>query len=166
MLGNVFTQATLFHNVREQYTKPEQSKQKQQILLKSTWKNSMADVLKTLSGDIPLGLARTLNEEPETTLVNWQIFEARWHRTGHFKTIHFVGDSLGLAGGRVSSSIQKFDKSTMQGISRSGRIYRLSGPPGQSHEAEKLWEDWQFKFGAPEVKCITDKYLSIPTGHL
>lgn len=121
----------------------------------------MADELKTFSGDVPLGSPRALQDEPEITLINWQAYEVRWHRVGNLKTIHFIGDCMGLPGGRVSSSIQTFTKSTRKGISRSGRAYILSGPPGHSIEAENIWDDWQFKFGASDVQCVTDRFKHV-----
>jgi len=118
----------------------------------------MADEMRTFSGDVPLGDPRALKDEPEVTLVNWQVFDIRWRRMGNFKTLHFVGDCVGTSGGRVSSAIQSFNKLTMQGTSRSGRVYTLSGLPGRSAEAAKIWDDWQFKFGADDVRCVTDRF--------
>lgn len=82
-----------------------------------------------------------ITETPEVDLEQWKVVEVEspyWDG----RTRHFVGYNLTEGEGRVSSAIQQFDAETMQGITRSGRVYRLVGNPGHSSDAEYVWDRW------------------------
>jgi hypothetical protein len=84
---------------------------------------------------------KSVTESPEVILEQWRIFEAKspyWEGV----TRHFVGYNITDSEGRVSSAIQEFDPDTMQGITRSGRVYKLSGGPGWNSDAEYVWSRW------------------------
>ena len=96
-----------------------------------------------------------ISQEPCTVLTQWQVFEVK-NPSGKGWDIHFVG----YAGyeGRVCSAVQSFDKTTMQGVTRSGRIYKLSGDSGVNLDAQYVWGRWLAMYGNPEVREITDQY--------
>jgi hypothetical protein len=77
-----------------------------------------------------------VTETPEIQLSDWQIWETeRGER-------HFVGYNLTEHEGRASSAIQTFDRGTMRGITSSGRVYELVGPPGHDADAAYTWNRW------------------------
>jgi hypothetical protein len=75
-------------------------------------------------------------EQPRIPLSRWSIFETQ---NG---SRHFVGVDMLDSSGRVSSAIVRFDPATMQGTTRSGRIYELVGKNGSSLNAEYVWKRW------------------------
>jgi hypothetical protein len=84
---------------------------------------------------------KPINEAPEIELEQWQIIEARspyWDGV----TRHFVGYNITDCEGRVSSAITQFDETKMQGITRSGRVYKLVGKPNWNKDAEYVWCRW------------------------
>lgn len=78
--------------------------------------------------------------EPETTLEDWQIAAVTTESLG--RQFHFYGRNCDRGDGRVSSQIQAFDAKTMCGVTRSGRVYQLIGPPGHSDDAEYVFGHW------------------------
>jgi len=85
-------------------------------------------------------ITQPVDQVPEITLTHWKIFEAQspyWEGA----TRHFIGWNID-GEGRVSSAIQYFDPDTMQGVTRSGRIYKLSGPSIWHRDAEFVWTRW------------------------
>lgn len=85
--------------------------------------------------------ASSVDETPEVELSHWRIFEARspyWDGV----TRHFIGYNITEGEGRVSSAITTFDLEKMQGITRSGRVYKLVGEPGWHTDAEFVWSRW------------------------
>lgn len=73
---------------------------------------------------------------PELHLIRWAVIET--NRGEH----HFVGYSMRLREGRVSSAIVEFDASTLRGKTRSGRVYTIGGPPGLNPDAEYVLREW------------------------
>ena len=78
--------------------------------------------------------------EPERYLEAWQI-EKVWSEEAGI-TFHFFGRDCRYYDGRVSSAIKSFDAKTMQGVTRSGRVYQLVGLPGHSADAEYVLRHW------------------------
>jgi hypothetical protein len=76
--------------------------------------------------------------QPSVRLVRWQIFELP-DGSRHFCGFH-AGPSVHE--GRVSSPIERFSPDTMIGITRSGRSYRLEGPPGADEDADFVKRAW------------------------
>lgn len=87
--------------------------------------------------------------KPEIILSEWRIFEVKLS-DGTKITRHFVGYSVGDRAGQVSSPIKKFDPETMQGITASGRVYKLLGESGWDADAEHTWCRWK------SINRITD----------
>lgn len=85
---------------------------------------------------MPIWRVATVTVEPQLTLSSWQILET------DNGTKHFVGKDVRDSSGRVSSAIEMFDACTLKGVTSSGRVYQLSGPAGQSEDAQYVWERW------------------------
>jgi len=77
----------------------------------------------------------SINEEPEITLIRWSVMALE------DGSRHFVGARDDNTG-RVSSAIREFDRKTMTGRTRSGRVYRLKGHPGFDADAYYVWQIW------------------------
>ena len=84
---------------------------------------------------------KSIEESPEVVLEQWQIFEAKSPYWDGY-TRHFMGYNINEREGRVSSAIQSFDFHNMQGLTRSGRVYKLLGESGWSRDAEYVWSRW------------------------
>lgn len=78
----------------------------------------------------------SIKGEPEVILSSWNVMRLL------DGSKHFVGWNVMLREGRVSSAIQEFDNSTMNGKTRSGRIYQLEGPSGHNGHANYVWTIW------------------------
>ena len=77
-----------------------------------------------------------IDKEPQITLTHWLI----WQLPGGSR--HFNGWNVSGMEGRVSSAIVEFDPRAMIGKTASGRIYKLSGPPGANIDAAYVWNTW------------------------
>ena len=101
-----------------------------------------------------------VTQEPETKLVDWQVYKVYLEQLGEY-TMHFNGYTLDAYGeGRVCSPVVEFDKNTMRGVTKSGRIYELVGAPGFNHDADYVWCRWLGLNGSLEFVCITDEFWS------
>ena len=85
---------------------------------------------------MPLWKPAPVGVEPEIVLLRWTVREI------DAGSRHFVGARADDFSGRVSSAIVNFDSATMIGITRTGRAYRLEGPPGVNQDAEYVWSSW------------------------
>lgn len=79
---------------------------------------------------------RPVDEVPSIVLENWRVMEL------DDGDRHFVGYNVTEGSGRVSSKIETFDKETMRGTTRSGRVYELRGPTGWDSDAAYVWANW------------------------
>lgn len=77
----------------------------------------------------------SVDEEPEVRLTRWQVYAVGAER-------HFVGYNQSLGEGRVSTAIQAFDPETRRGVTASGRVYELVGPPGRDPDGEWVFGIW------------------------
>ncbi|WP_448170639.1 hypothetical protein [Rhizobacter fulvus] len=77
-----------------------------------------------------------VTQQPSLTLVEWQVLELP---NGNR---HFSGWAVENREGRASSVIRTFDASLMKGVTASGRVYQLKGPPGEHSDAIYVWEKW------------------------
>jgi len=98
----------------------------------------------------------SVTDEPEVSLVRWQIFLVKGGPTGDGDTVHFIGNT-GYEG-RVCSAIQSFDQNTKRGVTLSGRIYELMGPGGHDGDAQYVWARWLRNCGNPVVEELTETY--------
>jgi hypothetical protein len=99
-----------------------------------------------------------VTQEPETKLINWQVYKVFIKEIGEY-TIHFNGYTMDAYGeGRVSSPVVEFDKNTMRGVTRSGRVYELVDAPGSNKDAQYIWHRWLGINDSPEFVCVTDEF--------
>jgi hypothetical protein len=95
-------------------------------------------------------LTQPVTDQPNITLVRWRIFQTEREE------LHFVGFYSHGYEGRVSSAIQSFDALTRRGVTKSGRVYELSGPPGFDQDALYVWEAWMRAYRVPSYTDVTD----------
>ncbi|WP_340123727.1 hypothetical protein [Methylobacter svalbardensis] len=74
-------------------------------------------------------------------------------------TRHLVGYILQDSEGRASSAIQSFDKENRLIETRSGRLYKLHGKPGDHPDARYVWQRWKGFNNVQDEKDVTDEYL-------
>lgn len=100
--------------------------------------------------------------EPEIVLTRWRAYNVKTNVDGEGNTVHFVGLDRGT--GRICSPVQSFNKEERTAITRSGRKYFLEGEPaneGDYHsDGNYVFSHWLARLGNPEVKDITDEYVS------
>jgi hypothetical protein len=98
-----------------------------------------------------------VDETPSVVLSRWRIFEVvtPYH---DLPTRHFVGYNETEREGRASSAIQEFDFTTMQGVTRSGRVYQLTGAPGMDKDALYVWNRWSQINEVETYKDITEEF--------
>jgi len=94
-----------------------------------------------------------VKEVPQIELASWTVFEVS-SKLWPEKTRHFVGYNLTEREGRVSSSIVEFDKSTMCGRTKSGRVYQLVGSPGHNGDGMYTWMQWCYINDITEIKEV------------
>lgn len=85
---------------------------------------------------MPVWRTTLVEDQPEVRLADWAIMELPDGDR------HFVGRELGGDPGRVSSKIETFDRATMRGVTRSGRVYALVGSSGLRPDAIYVWNQW------------------------
>lgn len=98
---------------------------------------------------MPAWLIAPVEDEPETSLAQWQVMELP---NGDR---HFVGYAVEDREGRASSAVVVLDTATMSGVTTSGRIYRLQGRPGYHADAEYTWRRWARINGASDWKDVS-----------
>lgn len=111
---------------------------------------------------MPIWKPTSVTREPETTLIRWKAFLVPGNGNTEGDTIHFVGTTSDwYSEGRVSSAIVEFNKNTMCGVSRSGRVYKLHGDSNTlGSDASYTWNRWLYNYGNPEVKDISEQFAS------
>lgn len=102
-----------------------------------------------------------VSTEPVIELVRWNVF-AVLAQNGVSYDSHFNGYNTSGYEGRVSSKIVSFEKDTMIGTTRSGRQYRLTGPPGYDGDASYIRDQWLSinKLTEEDVTDVTREYLT------
>lgn len=83
-----------------------------------------------------LRILAPVSVEPQKIIRQWSI---RKDSEGY---LYFVGYCEQERGGVVSTAIQTFDRQTMRGVTRSGRVYSLIGETGRNGDAEYVWGYW------------------------
>ena len=84
---------------------------------------------------------KPIDEQPELTLTDWAIFEVKM-ALSPVRTRHFAGYNVTDREGRASSAIVEFDPATLRGVTESGRVYQLQGPPGLEGDGQHVWNSW------------------------
>ena len=99
----------------------------------------------------------SIEQTPTVVLSRWQVYEVTTPYMDH-ATRHFVGYNETEREGRVSSNIQEFDVVAMRGLTRSGRVYQLSGPSGTHPDASYVWEHWKHINEVDTCRNITEEF--------
>lgn len=81
-----------------------------------------------------------IERQPSTTLTSWSVRE-----TLETHERYFVGCAPKTGLGRIYGPIVQWDPVSMRGMTRSGRVYGLSGPPGFDQKAEYTWSAWIYR---------------------
>ena len=95
--------------------------------------------------------------QPFSVMTNWQIFQVRGPLGSRSR--HLVGRASGE--GRVCSALSRLDLATLTAVSRSGRFYRLEGPPGQDPDAAYVWSIWTQLNRATHMRDMTRALLQL-----
>ncbi len=103
---------------------------------------------------MPVWRTVPVSKQNMLTLVSWSIRETE---TGER---HFVGFCIEGQEGRVSSSIERFDVDTREGITRTGRSYHLLGAPGRNDDAEYVWNIWVEAMHVTDWREVTAQALN------
>lgn len=92
---------------------------------------------------------RPVSEVPSIVLQDWAVIElADGDR-------HFAGYNITEGEGRASSKIVEFDPATMRGVTSTGRVYELDGPPGLRGDGLYTWNRWA------RINSVEDKFTDI-----
>lgn len=81
-----------------------------------------------------------VSAQPEVLLERWRVVEVQ--AADRQMERHFIGYNSKNREGRVSTAIQEIDFATRRGVTRSGRVYELVGPPGHDPDGEWVWKNW------------------------
>jgi len=103
---------------------------------------------------MPIWNVIPVSNQPELVLTEWSIIlvnQTDWH---------FVGYAPANAEGRVSSKVDEFDLERRVGRTKSGRLYRLEGAPGDNPDARYTFNLWCSYNPVEEFEEITSKVLS------
>lgn len=92
----------------------------------------------------------SVDEEPEVVLRNWAIIQVG------VENRHVVGDT-GWEG-RISSRIVSLDPAIRMALTRSGRVYVLRGPPGETPDSRWVRSEWLRRLGDPPTRDVTEEY--------
>lgn len=98
-----------------------------------------------------------VEDQPDVLLVDWAIMELPDGDR------HFAGYEPAYQQGRASSKIVTFDKATMSGVTASGRVYSLLGPPNLSGEGAYVWSRWKDVNDVTEAKNVSDEVSKEPS---
>jgi hypothetical protein len=88
-------------------------------------------------------------DEPHITLKPWLILECSNGKR------YAMGYNVGGQEGRASTEITEEDVSAKTVRTRSGRLYRLDGPPGLDADARYVWARYAAREGLTAVKDIS-----------
>ena len=105
------------------------------------------------------GLAKIMTitrERRRITLTRWAIIETEHGRR------HFIGHCDDYGETRVSATIVSFDVTALRGVSISGRIYRLSGPPRRDAIGDEVLARWRSRNAVALARDITEEVLCCP----
>lgn len=122
-------------------------------------KHQLNDIIADLETRPNIWGSASVEAEPEKWLEAWQVF--RVVKTNGFEDrfgLHFAGTNSADFNGAVSSKIETFDSLTMRGVTASGRVYQLVGPPGFSDDAQYVLDNW-CRFNQVKVEIATADFI-------
>lgn len=91
---------------------------------------------------------------PEESIYQWEVYEVSY--ADGKTTRHLVGACNG--DGRVSSSVQKYNKEARTVTTRSGRVYTLQGESGFYPNAHYVWLRWKDINNVISEKDVSHEY--------
>jgi hypothetical protein len=109
---------------------------------------------------MPVWLSQPVADRTSRTLVSWSIYQVPSFEDPDDVGRHFVGYSLEDRHGQVSSAIQEFDPVAGRGVTQSGRVYQLKGPPGKDGDAAYTWARWKSLNSVTEQTDVTDEVFA------
>jgi hypothetical protein len=77
-----------------------------------------------------------VSQQPVATLIQWQAMKTSGG------AIHLVGYCTERREGRASTAVVTIDTATRRCMTASGRVYVLSGPPGQNADGQWVWQQF------------------------
>lgn len=92
--------------------------------------------------------AAPLSAEPRECLTDWRIVTLA-NGDRHFSGYRANGTTV-----RVSSKIVLFDAEGKTGMTQSGRIYQLEGPPGNGHAMQVAIAVWCLNHGIDPTEVV------------
>ena len=99
-----------------------------------------------------------VSAQPEILLIRWRVIEIL---TGNLQLErHFIGYNFKDREGRVSTAIQKMDFVARRGVTRSGRVYELKGPPGRDPDGEWVWKNWARVNQVTNERDVTEEVVN------
>lgn len=98
----------------------------------------------------------SVSEEPEIVLERWRVLEVE-NEQGQVQR-HFVGYSTYGWEGRASTPIQEFNPAAGQGVTRSGRLYQLTGRPGYDPDGAWVWCHWSRANKLVNQRDVSEEY--------
>lgn len=98
-----------------------------------------------------------VSAQPEISLGRWRIVEVQTE--GMQIQRHFIGYNIKDREGRVSTAIQEMDFAARRGVTRSGRVYELVGPPGYDPDGEWVWQSWARVNKLSNERDVTDEVV-------
>lgn len=96
-------------------------------------------------------------DQPNTVMTHWRLVQVRC--TDGRRTRHLVGRADWE--GRVCSEIVKFDTQDLRATTKSGRVYKLEGPPGRDLYAEYVFGIWLQGTGYTQEKDMTKALMRL-----
>lgn len=95
----------------------------------------------------------------EVTLRRWSVLEITTKQGKSSRHVH--GHDVTNNFARTSSAIGKFDAHNMTVSTRSGRLYKLVGLPGNYPAGKPAWDTWCSSNHIGAQIDVTDEYLNI-----
>lgn len=99
--------------------------------------------------------------EPEITLTKWAAFDVPLIGETQPWTRHFVGYSKELGEGQCTTPVVLFDPVRGLGKTKTGRVYRLEGAPGNSMPGKLVWSRWKSLNKVTTENDATDEVLDL-----
>lgn len=96
---------------------------------------------------MPVWNIQPIEDRPEVTLSEWAVFEVPLNGVDEPWTRHLAGWSCKDGHGQVCSPVESFDPATASFVTRSGRVYQLSGAPGLCADGEYTLNRWLRIYG-------------------
>mgnify|MGYP001234823167 CR=1 FL=1 len=98
---------------------------------------------------MPIWKTPKVADQPEITIIRWRVMEITEGRCKGQR--HINGYCLENREGRASTMIVSFDPEKRVCVTRSGRRYRLLGPPGFDADGDYVWQVWTNSIPAIDV---------------